>query len=268
MSCIQPSPPSCSLGPTCPSEDGCIPGVCPDFEIKRNDTRPAFKFQIKEENGDPMDLTGLVLEASMWANAKLKTAISATDTCFQLASNIGFNQILPDDIIIVAQVRSTEYMKAIGFDEINKFIQVERGVNGTTPSAWKKGQAIRIFRFSGSAGSTEMVYDDVLNIDGTTTCNKLIESYLVYEWQSNDTCVPGCFSFEFKLIKMESDIVIPSVIPICFSGIGVEWVRRYPNCSEFVIKICDSPTAEVVLATPSAVCPSTITTTSCVLTPV
>ena len=67
---------SCSFGCSknvqgCPQTDGCIPGVCPDFMIKRHDTKPSFKILMEDCDG-PMDLTGLVLEASMWAKAKLK----------------------------------------------------------------------------------------------------------------------------------------------------------------------------------------------------
>lgn len=247
MSCVNTSPPGCASAPNCPDCYGCTAGVCPDFQIKQNDTRPAFKVSV-QEGDDPMDLTGLVVEASMWANAKLKNNIGPLDTSLQLVNNIGFCQILPNDIILMDRSRSGEQMRITGFDEVNSLIFVERGYNGTVPQNWNRGQKMRIFRFMNSPAMAEMTFDDVTQVDGTIDCNVLTDSYLVYEWNVNDTCVPGCFSFEFKVIKMSSGpIVVPSVIPNCFLGVGVEWTRRFPNCGEFLVKVCHSPTAEVII---------------------
>ncbi len=243
MSCLRPSPPTCSSGSNC-SKDGCPPGVCPDFTIKRHDTRPPFKVNITEDDG-PLDLTGLVLEANMWINTKLKKDVAADDTNLAFADNIGFEQVLVGDIIVMSRVRSPEQMLITGFDEDNKLIQVERGYNGTTAGAYKKGTKMKAFRFMSQPAVTEMLYDNIEQIDGTTLCDQLTDSLLVYEWTANDTCVPGCFWLEFKLLSMLSEIVVPSSTPVCFSGVGVDWVRRFPNCDDgFLIKICDTPTAE------------------------
>lgn len=247
MSCVNVSSPGCASAPDCPDCFGCTPGVCPDFQIKRNDTRPPFKVSV-EQDGAPMDLTGLVVEASMWANSKLKSNITALDTSLALANNIGFCQILPNDIILMDRSRAPEQMRIIGFDETRNLVHVERGVNGTVPQSWNRGQIMRIFRFINAPALAEMLYDDVTHVDGNVDCNVLVESLLVYEWNVNDTCVPGCFSFEFKVLKMSGGpISIPSVVPNCFLGVGVEWTRRFPNCGEFIIKVCDSPTAEVTI---------------------
>jgi hypothetical protein len=248
MSCVNVGSTGCaSSAADCPDCFGCSPSVCPDFQIKRNDTRPPFKVSV-EENGHPMDLTGLVIEASMWANAKLKNTITAMDTALAFANNIGFCQILPNDIILMDRPRSPEQMRIVGFDEINSLVFVERGFNGTVPQAWGKGQLMRIFRFMNAPAMAEMLFDDITNVDGTVDCNALTESFLVYEWNVNDTCIPGCFSFEFKVLKMSSGPVsVPSVTPMCFLGVGVEWTRRFPNCGEFIIKVCDSPTSEIII---------------------
>src|SRR5688572_4978418 len=145
MSCLSTSPPACGTNSNCPSLDGCPPNQCPDLEIKRHDMLPPFKVAVEDESG-PIDLTGLVLEASMWAKAKLKRDITASDTYIQLADNIGFNQVLVNDIIIIDRIRSPEYMVVIGFDEEGKRINVSRGYNGTTPASSKKGTPIRMFR--------------------------------------------------------------------------------------------------------------------------
>lgn len=245
MSCLTVSPPNCGQPAGCPDNMGCPPGVCPDFQIKRHDTIPPFKVPVEDDAG-PMDLTGLVLEANMWVCAKLKTAITEIDTTLQFADNKGFDQILVNDIIIPDRVRSTEQMRVIGFDEDLKIVEVERGYNGTTPSVWKKSTGLRVFRILNATAATEMIYEDISQVDGCVLQNQLVESLLIYEWNANDTCVPGCFWFEFKLMKMlVGPIVIPSFTPLCSSGIGVEWVRRFPVCGEFLIKICNSPTAEM-----------------------
>lgn len=243
MSCVNPISADCGVTPGCPSKDGCIPGVCPDFQIKRNDTRPPFKVSVEDADG-PLDLTGLILEANMWANAKLKKNITADSTSLAFADDIGFEQILPDDIIVMDRVRSPERMRVLGFNECEGLVDVERGYDGTTAQNWKRGTKIKIFRFMNSPGTTEMIYEDVVQVDGTKLCNQLAESLLVYDWTANDTCSPGCFSFEFKLLSVTTPSEIPSVIPVCYSGLGVDWVRRFPACGEFVIKVCDSPTGE------------------------
>jgi len=221
----------CTTPPSgCPDQFGCISGVCPDFTIRRNDTKPPFKVKIEDCDG-PLDLTGLVLEASMWAKGKLKKSILAADTYFSLADNIGFNQIMVGDIIIMDQIRSSEKMLVTGFDEKNYYVEVERGYSGTTVQDWKKGSPLRVMKFINSPALTEMDYQDIIEIDGTTTLNVLVDSFFVYEWGATDTSLPGCYYLEFKLIKLLED--------------EIEWLRRFPVDSEgFYIKITDSPTAE------------------------
>lgn len=185
----------------CLDKFGCPPNVCPDFTIRRHDTKPPFKITVEDCDG-PLDLQGLVVEVSMWAKAKLKAAITPDDEYFQLADNIGFEQVMIGDIILMDRVRSPEYMLVTGFDEENYFIQVERGYRSTTPGNWKKGAAMKIFRVLDAVAQTEIVLEDERNVDGTTTKDVLQESLLVYEWLTTDTCLPGCYWLEFKLIKM------------------------------------------------------------------
>lgn len=246
MSCLSISPPSCgnASNPCCPDEFGCPGDRCPDFEIKRHDTRPPFVVNVEDENGDPLDLTGLVLEANMWANAKLKKDINDSQTTIQFLDNIGFQQVLVNDIIVATRTRGPEYMKITGFDENNFIVNVQRGVSGTTPSSWKKGTKLKIFRFMNAPGVTEMVFGDVTDVGGAVSSHQLVTSYLVYEWEPNDTCAPGCFWFEYKLIKMLDTVPDESDTDMCAIGLGVEWVRRFPACGEYLIKVCDTPTQE------------------------
>jgi len=256
----------------CPDKFGCIPGKCPDFEIKRHDTQPPFRISIHDCDGNPLDLTNTVAEVSMWAKAKLKKSVQATDTYFGLADDIGFEQADIGDIIVIDRVRNPEHMLVTGFDETNKLIQVQRAYNGTQAGAYPKGTCLKIFRILNSTADTNMVFQDVQQVDNSTI-NQQTDSQLIYSWFPNDTCLPGCYYLEFKLLKMlvsptptmtgltnltfspfsqmnfsMSASVIPSFISVvtgCDIGTGVEWVRRFPIEGDgFLIKIVNSPTAE------------------------
>jgi hypothetical protein len=264
----------CSSPPSgCPDEYGCIGGLCPDFTIRRHDTKPAFKVKIEDCDG-PLDLTDLVLEATMWAKGKIKVNLDQDDTVIGFADNIGFGQIMVGDVIIMNQARLPEKMLVLGFDEVNKLINVQRGYHGTPIQTWKRGTIVRIIKFSNAVATSEMVYQDIINIDGTTSKDVLVNSYFVYEWSSGDTCLPGCYYLEFKLLKMVvslalsydssvpsnqipsnllPDGVIPSFTDPSFtpSNFGcsmnplVEWIRRFPIDKEgFIIKITNTFTAD------------------------
>lgn len=193
---------NCSSQTSCPDKFGCpTDGTCPDFSIRRHDTKPPLKVEVEDCNG-PMDLQGLVIEVNMWALARLKKAITDSEDCIQLADNIGFEQVMQGDIIVMDRVRMPEHMLVTGFDETNKLIRVQRGYRGTTASAWKKGSRMRIFRVMNAPAETESVFEDIQNVDGTTDTDVLTESYLVYEWQPEDVCLPGCYWLEFKVLKM------------------------------------------------------------------
>lgn len=241
----------------CVDQFNCADGSCPDFLIKRNDTKPEFKVKVEDCDG-PIDLTDLVLEASMWANGKLKTAMTPSVDYLSLADNIGFNQVMVGDVIVFSRPRQTEHMLVTAFDEDNYFIQVQRGYHGTTAQSWKKGQALKIIKFMNVPSTTLMNLEDVINTDGTTTSDVLTESFLVYNWQPTDTCLPGCYFLEFKLMKMAAPVAIaplsttpsfsnPSLVDYhCGLPTNVEWIRRFPADSEgYKIKIYDSPTSEM-----------------------
>lgn len=241
----------------CPDLFGCIPGQCPDFEIKRHDTYPAFVVSVNDCDG-PLDLTDCVVEVSMWAKAKLKKPLSETDDYFALANNVGFEQSMVGDIVVMDRVRSVEQMLVVGHDEINKFVKVTRGYNGTPISSYPRNSGLRIFRILNSVGSANTVSQDVEQVDGATT-TEVAESQLSYSWQPNDTCLPGCYWLEFKLLKMvttdmwfmATNPIIPTFTSVttsqlgCETGSGVEWVRRFPvDRDGFSVKITDAKTSE------------------------
>jgi hypothetical protein len=230
-----------------------------DFCIKRHDTKPPFKVAVLDCDDNAMDLTGLVLEVSMWSKGKLKKDLAVSDTSFQLADNIGFEQVAVGDIIVMQRVRAPEQMLVTDFDEVNSIVVVQRGYHGTPISSFKRGTPLRIFRVLNAPGSTEMDVEDIQQVDGSTLEDQITESRLVHEWTANDTCLPGCYYLEFKLLKMlETPVPSSSSVPSqtgsytdfqmgCTVGSGVEWVRRFPSNAEgYLVKIHDSPTSENV----------------------
>jgi hypothetical protein len=210
-----------------------------------------------------------VVEVSMWAKGRFKAAVGADDTYFQLADNIGFTQAVVGDIVVVAgNPRAPEQMLVTGFDETNYYIRVQRGYNGSPTMAYRRGTSIKIFLSLNSVGSTEMTLTDVVQVDGTTEEDVLTKSTLIYEWAAQDTCLPGCYYLEFKLLKMTevnggtpsllpsiflTDIIPSFVTPSssdlgCELGEGVEWVRRFPaNTEGYLIEIVDSHTSELLM---------------------
>ena len=207
----------CGSQSHCLDKFGCPKDRCPDFVIRRHDTKPPFKVAVNDCDG-PLELSGLVIEVNMWALAKLKCKITEADEYFPLADNIGFEQIMVGDIIVMDRVRLPEYMLVTGFDECNGFVRVQRGYRGTTPSKWKKGQEMKIFRILNGVAQSESVFEDIQNVDGTTDEDVLTDALLVYEWQPEDTCLPGCYWLEFKILKMiDSVFFLP----------GGSWVGEY-----------------------------------------
>ncbi len=224
------------LGVGCNSSGGCNNNTngcsrISDFCIKRNDTKPSFKIAVSDCDG-VVDLTdeNLVLEASMWLESKLKANIDNSATTIQFADNIGFDQVSVGDIVIAASPRNSEKMLILSIDETAKSITVQRGYS-LPPSAqpWQKGTALKIFKFLDEPAEIESVFEDVTQIDGSVQ-NELVETFMVFNWQNNQTNLAGCYLLEFKLIMI--------------SGLGdVVWTKRTPMSENgFLINIIDSST--------------------------
>jgi hypothetical protein len=225
-----------------------VPVDCADFTIKRHDTRPVFKVDVTDCE-QPINLTNLVVEASMWVNAKLKSNITTLTSTIQFADNIGFEQINMDTIIQVGNGRAFERMLVESIDEENKTVNVFRGQMNTEIYSWKKGTGIRLLRFLNNSAIGEMEFQDIEQLDGTTLENQLIRSTLIYEWMPDDTCLSGKYFLEFKLLEICATAPAPiaSNVPNyhCYLGDNVCWARRFPNDREgFLIEVLDSPTAE------------------------
>jgi hypothetical protein len=225
-----------------------IPLNCPDFIIKRHDTRPVFKVDVTDCD-QPIDLTDLVIEASMWTNAKLKANITTLTSVISFADNIGFEQINLDTIIQVGGGRAFERMLVESIDETAKTITVLRGQMDTNIYSWKKGTPIKLLRFLNNPATGELEYQDIEQLDGTTLNDQLVRSTLIYQWAANDTCLAGKYYLEFKVMQMGllDNTVVPSNVPNyhCNLGANVLWARRFPSDKEgFLIEVFDSPTAE------------------------
>lgn len=243
----------------CNSESSnCLDGLnCPDnfqsdFCIKRNDTKPSFKVSIEDCEGPLEEEENIIVEINMWSKGKFKKNLDLETNYFFLADNIGFDQIMVDDIIVTNQIRSSEQMKVVGFDEINKAVFVERGYNNTIPREHPKGTEIKIFRAKNIEADIEYIYEDVLQSDSEIK-KQLVDTLLVCNWTPNMTCLPGCYWLEFKMLKMNLSFLeneaTPSMTPTgeygCNYSSNIEWIRRFPSKSEgFLIRIIDTPTIE------------------------
>lgn len=232
--------------------DGTI-SACSDFKTKQYSTYPPLKIQVFDCDDAPYDMKDLVIEASMWSTAKLKFDINSSDDLIQFADNIGYNTVGTNSILHLSTGRDFERMAISGFDDVNKIIQVERSVCSTYARSWKKGTPIKILRFFNKPAEAELVYDDEEQLDGTIIENKLVKSFLVYNWNPEDVCLPGKYFFEFKVLKMllTTNLSNDNVISVndlnyhCSLGTGVEWARRFPVEKDgFIIEILQSPTAE------------------------
>lgn len=214
-------------------DSGDCPGV-PDLCIKRHDTRPAFKISISDCDG-VVNLTdeNLALEASMWFDAKLKSALDGSSTTFQFADNIGFDQVMVGDLIVTGRSRNPERMLVTSVDEAAKSVTVLRGHDGTTPQPWVRGTVLNIFRFMDQLANIESYYEDVTGVDGSIV-NELTDTMLVYNWTAPQTSMPGCYWLEFKLSMISPE-----------TG-DVEWTKRMPLAAEgFIVNIIDTPTSSV-----------------------
>ena len=225
-----------------------IPAGCADFTIKRHDTRPTFNVDITDCD-NPIDLSDLVIESSMWVTTKLKTTINTSATTISFADNIGFEQINLDTIIQVGSGRAFERISITAINEEAKTITVIRGQLDTISYNWKKGTVVKLLRFLNNPSIGELEYKDVENLDGNISEDQLVKSTLIYEWSAEDTCLAGKYFLEFKVMKIssESNIPVPSNIPNyhCYLGQHVLWARRFPVDREgFLIEVFDSPTAE------------------------
>lgn len=225
-----------------------IPTNCADFTIKRHDTRPPFKVDVTDCD-QPINLTNLVIEASMWLNTKLKSNITTDTLTIQFADNIGFEQINLYTIIQVGTGRAFERMLVDSIDEESKTVTVFRAQMDTEAYNWKKGTAVRLLRFLNNQAFGEMEFQDVEQLDGNVLENQLIRSTLVYEWAPDDTCLAGKYFLEFKILEICADASPPvaSGEPNyhCYLGDNVLWARRFPTDKEgFLIEVFDSPTAE------------------------
>lgn len=221
-----------------PASAGCGgAGDCPappDLCIKRHDTRPPLKISMADCDG-PVDLTedGLVLEASMWFDAKLKSELDPSDTELRFADDIGFQSVSVGDVVSTPQSRSPEMMLVTAVDEAERKVVVARGHEGTTPQSWPKGSPLSVFRFRGLAGSIESVFEEAESLDGTVS-ETLADTLLVFDWSAPQTSLPGCYWLEFKIVKL-----VPGP-----GGDEVGWVKRVPlSAPGFMVRIVDSPTS-------------------------
>lgn len=206
----------------------------PDLCIKRHDTRPSLRISVSDCDG-PTDLTeeGIIVEASMWFEAKLKSELTSSATELKFADNLGFQSVSAGDVISFYKSRSPEKMLVASVNEVDKTVQVVRAHGGTSARAWPKGAELAVFRFSDQPAQLESVFEESESLDGVVE-ESLVDTLLRFDWNPEHTAVPGCYWFEFKILKLSHGV----------SSSSVDWVKRIPLSSNgFMVRIVDSPTS-------------------------
>lgn len=224
------------LGVGCNSSGGCQgSGNCPrtpDFCIKKNDTRPIFQVSFSDCDGAvELDNENIVVEASMFFKAKLKSQISNSSTTLSFADNIGFDQILIGDLIVVDKPRNSEKMLVVSIDESSKSFTVQRGYSSSPsipsmPQSWSKGTNLKIFRFIDETAQVESVFEDTTQVDGSIL-NELTDTILSFAFTSEHTSAPGCYWFEFKISR-----IMPE------NG-EIDWIKTLPLSDGFLVNVVD-----------------------------
>jgi hypothetical protein len=108
---------------------------------------------------------------------------------------------------------------------------VTRGLGGALPQPWDKGASVKVFRFQDEPASVESVIETVESIDGSSS-EELSDTLLVFNWTADKTDMPGCYWFEFKVLKLLPD------------STEAEWVKRVPlSPVGYMVNIVDSPTS-------------------------
>jgi hypothetical protein len=218
------------LGVGCRKNQPSCSGGCestPDFCIKRGDTRPSFKVSVEDCDG-VVNLSdeNLVLEASMWFKTKLKSDITSSSSTISFADNVGFNQILVGDIMVVDRPRNPEKMLVLSVDESSKTVVVERAYDSTVAESWFKGNALRVFRFIDQPAEIHSVFEERESVDGSVS-EELSDTFMVFNWDLSHTSMPGCYWLEFKLTMMDDE--------------SISWIKRTPISKEgFLINIVES----------------------------
>lgn len=216
---------------SCTDQYNCHSGVA-DFCMKRYDTAPSLKISV-ENYDECLDFSqdNYELKVNIWLKCKLKKSITATDTQLQLADNIGFDQIVENNVLIMNRSRNPEKMLVVGFDENEKKITVQRGYDSTTPQSWDKGNSITAFRIMDADAEIALILEDVTKEDGTIVKDEVVDTLFIYNWSEESTSLPGCYFLEFKLIEYE------------VGTLNVVSTRKIPVQNEgLLIKIIDSPT--------------------------
>lgn len=211
---------------------GCLGSGCespPDFCIKRGDSRPSYRVSVEDCDG-AVDISdeNLVIDASMWFDARLKSALDPSSSSISFADNIGFERVSVGDVVVASSPRNAERMLVLGIDESARTVEVERGYASTTVQEWPRGSSLCVFRFVDEPAEAEAVLEQFEEVDGTLS-ERLSESFVVFNWKPEHTSVPGCYWLEFKFTMMD--------------GSSVAWTKKVPLSRRgFLVNVVDTPT--------------------------
>ena len=180
------------------------------FAIRRHDTAPRMEIEVKDANGQPLDLTDWTAEGTLtWRSLILRDITDDED-------DENYEKVLLDsvascaagDIIRIEEMDGPrELLRVISVDRINYEATVERGYDSTTPANHSYGTPVIAVRSTSIPvevvqinASAYVENDPSTGQFGDGVAQDLIASTkLVVKWRSSDTAISGNLLLEIKL---------------------------------------------------------------------
>lgn len=192
-----------------------------DYVIKKNDTMPYIKYNIK--GCDEFDLSeeGIQVYASMWAASSLKNKIKEDETFLMFKNNYNLEAANVGDYILIKKLNKSEH--ALCTEIYDNGIIVQRGQLNSTASNFNRGDKFCVIKFYEVEAEKEIEYNNSINLNGEEK-EEVSSQNLVYKWREGDTSSPGEFFLEFKVSKVVGEEIV--------------WTKKYPSNKEGIsIKI-------------------------------
>jgi hypothetical protein len=192
-----------------------------DYIIKKNDTMPYIKYNIK--GCDELDLSedGISVTASMWSTSSLKNKINEDETFLMFKNNYNLEAVEEGDYILIKKLNKSEH--TLCEEVYDNGVRVQRAQLSSEATSFGRGDKIQIIKFYEVEAEKEIEYNNSIDLNGKEK-EEVSSQNLVYKWREGNTSSPGEFFLEFKVSKIVEDEII--------------WTKKYPSTKEGIsIKI-------------------------------
>jgi hypothetical protein len=192
-----------------------------DYIIKKNDTMPYIKYNVKGCDEIDLNEEGINITASMWSNSSLKNKINENETFLIFKNNYNLESVKEGEYILIKKFNKSEHMLC---EEVyDNGIRVQRAQLSSEAISFGRGDKIQIIKFYEVEAEKEIEYNNSIDLNGKEK-EEVSSQNLVYKWREGDTSSPGEFFLEFKVSKIIEDEII--------------WTKKYPSTKEGIsIKI-------------------------------